>query len=72
MLFRLAGNFVHVELVVVFADTVGDDVEPLADMLTGEPWVRCPPELRSRPMKVVAPLQEREEHGLVHLRTEFG
>ena len=44
----------------------------LPDMLTGEPWVRWPPAAEVQAHESVAGIEQRQEHGLVHLAAGIG
>ncbi len=65
----LAGDFVHVEQVVAFANAVGNDVEPLAGHVDRRTVRQVTARVQVEAHEGVARLQQRQEHGLVHLRT---
>ncbi|QTK78950.1 hypothetical protein AT6N2_C1164 [Agrobacterium tumefaciens] len=69
MFLGLAFHFVHVEQVVAFAHAVGHDVEPLAGHVDRGTMRQVTTRVEVEAHKGVARLEQREKHGLVHLRT---
>ncbi|ENN85865.1 hypothetical protein RHSP_17832 [Rhizobium freirei PRF 81] len=67
--FGLALNLIHVEQVVAFAHAVGHDVEPLAGHVDRRTMRQVTARIQVETHESIARLQEREEDGLVHLRT---
>ncbi len=68
MFFGLALHFVHVQQVIAFAHAVGHDVEPLAGHVDRGTMRQVTSRIQIETHEGVARLQQREEHGLVHLR----
>jgi hypothetical protein len=65
-------DLVHIQQVIIAAHAVRHDVEPLAAHVDRRTMGQVPARIEIKAHERIAGLQQRQEHGLVHLRAGIG